>query len=266
MQARTHSPAPRQLQPVPSHATPWLDQSEELRLVERFQNGDGRAGNALVRAHLGFLHGVARTYRLWGAGDDDLVQQGSIGLLKAARRFDPTRAQSLRAYAGYWVRAEIRDYVIRGYRIVRLGTTRTERKALRTYRTHEVADPKELADKSGMPLSRCEQLWPLITRRDTHIDDASGGGLDRVAQSCDDPETLALRRERLSRVCSEVRAALADLSPRELRIVEARMMSESPCTLDALGTELGLSRERVRQIEAALKTKIRQRLCPELAA
>jgi RNA polymerase sigma-32 factor len=245
---------------------PWLDPNEERRLIAAFQRGNLRAGDTLVRANLPLVRAVARSYRLWGSAVDDLMQQGSIGLLKAARKFDPTRAQNLRTYAGYWIRAEIREYVVRSYRIVRLGSTRTERKALRAYRVREVATAAELAKESGMPLARCEQLWPLITRRDTHIDDADGIGLDRVAQNSEDPELLAMRCERTTRMNVEVHAALSILSQRERRIVEARMMSDEPSTLDALGLELGLSRERVRQIESAIKTKMRERLDADLAA
>ncbi len=245
-----------------------LDPDEERRLIAAFQRGDMRAGNELVRANLGMVRAVAHGYRLWGVALDDLVQQGSLGLLHAARRFDPERAQSLRTYASYWIRAEIREYVVRSYRIVRLGTTRTERKALRAYRVHDLADAAALAQHSGMPLARCEQLWPLITRRDTPIDETAGLGLglDRVAHNGDDPEVLTLRAERSARMLDEVHAALATLSPRERRIVEARWMNDSPCTLDALGAELGLSRERVRQIEAGIKAKMRERLQAELAA
>jgi RNA polymerase sigma-32 factor len=248
------------------HAGSWLDPDEERRLIAALQRGDSRAGDTLLRAHQGFLRSIARGYRLWGADLDDLVQQGSIGLLKAAQRFDPSRAHNLRTYAGYWIRAEIREYVVRGYRIVRLGTTRTERKALRAYRVHEVSDAAELAKQSGMPLARCEQLWPLITRRDTRIDDHEGHGLDRVARNEDSPEAQVLRHERTTRVHDQVQAALSGLSKRERRIVEARMMSDEPSTLDALGVELGLSRERVRQIEAAIKTKMREKLTADLAA
>ena len=135
-----------------------------------------------MRDHLGLVRSIAHGYRLWGVGIDDLVQQGSIGLLKAMQRFDATRTQSLQAYAGYWIRAEIRDYVVRGYRIVRLGTTRTERKALRTYRVSSVDNPADLAQQSGMPVARCEQLWPLLTRGDTRIDDTRqcSAPLDRL--------------------------------------------------------------------------------------
>ena len=238
------------------------DRDAELALIRAYQSGDIRAGDQLVRNHLGAIRTIARGYRLWGIGVDDLVQQGCLGLLKAVQRFDPERAPSLQAYATYWVRAEIRDYVVRGYRIVRLGTTRTERKALRMYRVREINDAGELAQQSGMPLSRCEQLWPLLTQRDSHIDDTRKhpAPLDRMVHETQTPESLALSRETSASMRASVGEALSALSARERRIVEARMMTDEPSTLEALGVELGLSRERVRQLEAAAKAKVKDRL------
>lgn len=250
------------MDPTPDAKTPATDREAELSLIRAYQQGDIRSGDQLVRAHLALIRSIAHGYRLWGIGVDDLVQQGCLGLLKAVQRFDPERAPSLQAYATYWIRAEIRDYVVRGYRIVRLGTTRTERKALRMYRVREIHDAQELAVQSGMPLARCEQLWPLLTQRDSHIDDTRKhpAPLDRLAHETQTPESLALLRESCDTMRAQVDEALGALSARERRIVEARMMTDEPSTLEALGVELGLSRERVRQLEAAAKAKVKDRL------
>jgi len=240
----------------------------ELALIRAFQSGDMRAGDTLMRSQLGLVRSIAHGYRLWGVPVEDLVQQGCIGLLKAMQRFDATRTQSLQGYAGYWIRAEIREYVVRTYRIVRLGSTRTERKALRTYRVRAVETVEELAKESGMPLSRCEQLWPLLSRGDTRIDDTRqcAAPLDRLTCNPHDPEVIALQSERIDQLRMRVESALSTLSPRERRIVEARMMSDEPRTLESLASEFGLSRERVRQLEAAAKAKIKERLGQELEA
>jgi RNA polymerase sigma-32 factor len=249
-------------------ARPSTDRDPELALIRAYQRGDKRAGDQLVRAHLAVIRAIAHGYRLWGVGVDDLIQQGCLGFLKAVERFDAERAPSLQAYATYWIRAEIRDYVVRGYRIVRLGTTRTERKALRMYRVREIADAAQLAEQSGMPLARCEQLWPLLTQRDSHIDDTRKhpAPLDRMVQETQTPESLALMRERAAMLRARVGDAMSGLSPRERRILEARMMTDEPSTLEALGVELGLSRERVRQLEAVAKAKVKDRLSLGAAA
>jgi RNA polymerase sigma-32 factor len=248
--------------------TPEHHAERELNLIRAFQRGDLRAGDRLMRDHLGLVRSIAHGYRLWGVGLDDLVQQGCIGLLKAMQRFDSARTHSLQAYAGYWIRAEIRDYVVRGYRIVRLGTTRTERKALRTYRVSAVDNAAQLAEQSGMPVARCEQLWPLLTRGDTRIDDTRqcAAPLDRLTHEGRNPELIALQREHIHELRTRVAAALAELTTRERRIVEARMMTDEPSTLESLATEFGLSRERVRQLEVAAKAKMKGRLAVEAAA
>jgi RNA polymerase sigma-32 factor len=184
------------------------------------------------------------------------------------QRFDAARTQTLQSYAGYWIRAEIREYVVRTYRIVRLGSTRTERKALRTFRVRSIETPEQLALESGMPLARCEQLWPLLARGDSQLDDTRkcAAPLDRVMCNPHDPEVLALQSERASQLRARVSAALSQLSERERRIIEARMMIDEPRTLESLASELGLSRERVRQLEAAAKAKIKCQLEVEAAA
>src|SRR6185436_8035966 len=94
-----------------------LTNDDEARLARAWRGGDLRAGARLIEANLRHVIGIAREYRRWGVPVDDLVQQGNIGLLKAAERFDPSQEVSLKTYAAYWIRAEIRDYVVRGYRI-----------------------------------------------------------------------------------------------------------------------------------------------------
>jgi RNA polymerase sigma-32 factor len=240
----------------------------ELALIRAFQRGDLRAGDTLMRNHVGLVRSIAHGYRLWGVSVEDLMQQGSIGLLKAMQRFDATRTQTLQSYAGYWIRAEIRDYVVRTYRIVRLGTTRTERKALRTYRVRAVESAEQLAAESGMPLARCEQLWPLLARGDTRIDDTRlcSAPLDRLVHNPHDPEALALQSEHQLGLRARVEGALSLLSTRERRIVEERMMTDEPRTLESLAAELGLSRERVRQLEVAAKAKMKGHLETQAAA
>ncbi len=110
----------------------------EHELADLYRGGDRDAGRKLIAACLPFVVTIALEYRRWGIPLEDLVQEGNMGLLKGAERFDPDRGCRLATYAAYWIRAEIREYVARGYRIVRLGSSKSERRALRVYRkTHE---------------------------------------------------------------------------------------------------------------------------------
>jgi RNA polymerase sigma-32 factor len=240
-----------------------LTTEQEGQLADAWRAGDERAGARLIASNLRHVVAIAAEYRRWGAPIDDLVQQGSIGLLKAARRFDPAQGCSLKAYASYWIRAEIRDYVVRCYRIVRLGTTRTERRALRAFRTSAVDSAEELAARSGMPEARCLLLWPLLAHGDRSLDsDATGStpGRDLLHDARPDPESLALRAESARQARERVEGAMSALSERERRIVWARMATDDPETLAELGKRLGVSRERVRQLESRAKSKLREAL------
>jgi RNA polymerase sigma-32 factor len=240
-----------------------LSHEQETALVTAWRAGDARAGTRLIEANLRHVIGIAREYRRWGVAMDDLIQQGNIGLLKAAQRFDPSQETSLKTYAAYWIRAEIRDYVVRCYRIVRLGTTRTERRALRAFRTSAVASVEELAERSGMPEARCRMLWPLLAQGDRSLDVAPAGttpAREMLRGDGLDPELIALEREAAAARCQRVELALGALSEREQHIVWARMAEDEPETLEQIGKRIGVSRERVRQLEQRARDKLRDAL------
>jgi len=240
-----------------------LDAESERELAQRWAEGDERAGARLIESSLPFVISIAREYRRWGVPLEDLVQQGNLGLLKAASKFDPERECRLITYAAYWIRAEIRDYVVRSYRIVRLGTTRTERRAMRAFRRQAVASPQALAEESGMPLARAKQLWPLLTRGDFSLDATVSDAppaMDRMSYKQATPEESVARSETVHHVRAALQSAMEDLSEREQRIVRARILSDEPCTLEALGREMGVSKERVRQLEVRARQKLRVRL------
>jgi RNA polymerase sigma-32 factor len=238
-----------------------LSAEEELRLAKAWRDGDSRAGDLLVRASLPFVIRVAKEYRRWGIPMEDLIQQGNLGLLKAAQKFDPEQKCRLITYAVYWIRAEIREYVVRSYRIVRLGTTRTERKAMRLYRREGIESPEELAETSGMPLARARKLWPLLIQRDYMLDaDTAERGSPLERMSDDEqrsPEERFAEVETIHGVRANLEAALSALSDRERRIIEERILSDEPRTLESLGREMGVSKERVRQLEARARGKLR---------
>ena len=240
-----------------------LDPDDEKELARRWREGDERAGQRLIESSLPFVIRIAREYRRWGAPLEDLVQQGNLGLLKAAAKFDPEKDCRLITYAAYWIRAEIRDYVVRGYRIVRLGTTRTERRAMRAFRRQGVESAEELAAESGMPAARAEKLWPLLTQGDVSLNvqfDDRAPGIDRLADHRMTPDQRVERDHTIDGVRAALRGALAALTDRERRIVEARMLAEDPITLETLGSEMGVSKERVRQLEVRAREKLRSSL------
>ncbi len=241
------------------HHVQTLSPEAERELARRYCEGDQRAGQKLIESSLPFVIRIAREYRRWGVPLEDLIQQGNLGLLKAAERYDPDKGCRLITYAAYWIRAEIRDYVVRGYRIVRLGTTRTERRAMRAYRRQDVKSAEELAEQSGMPKARAKKLWPLLTQGDVSLDvtyEDRQSALERMGMDIENPEEMVSRERTIQGVRDALDSALHELTDRERRIVSARMLSEDPCTLEKLGNEMGVSKERVRQLEARAKKKL----------
>lgn len=238
-----------------------LDAETERELAQRYRQGDRRAGDRLIAACLPFVIRIAVEYRRWGVPMEDLVQQGNLGLLRGAEKFDGDKEVRLITYAVYWIRAEIRDYLVRSYRIVRLGTTRSERRALRAYRRESITNVSDLAERSGMPIARCEKLWPLLVQSDTSLDatydDARGPVVERMQSELPSPEELTASRHESQSTRVAVRLALRRLDKRERRIASARLLSDEPSTLEALGRELGVSKERVRQLEVRVRDKLR---------
>lgn len=245
-----------------------LDAEMEADLARAWSAGDEAAGRRLIEGNLSVVLGIAREYRRWGVAHDDLVQQGCIGLYKAARRYDAARGSRLRSYASYWIRAEIRDYVLRSYRMVRLGATRTERRAVRAYRSSSVTTVEELAARSGMPMARCEMLWPLLQAGDRSLDATFDGQAPLIDSVCDghaSPEELTADAENAAQLHEAVAGALASLPERERHVLKRRYMNAEQSTLEELGRELGVSRERVRQLEERAKTRLRSVLQSSLS-
>jgi RNA polymerase sigma-32 factor len=236
----------------------------EHDLAIRFREGDHEAGRRLIEACLPFVMTIALEYRRWGLPLEDIVQEGNIGLLKAAERFDPGRGCRLATYAAYWIRAEIREYVARGYRIVRLGSSKSERRALRIYRKTHEKDPEALAELSGLTAQRATELLPLLMARDVSLEraptDDGQSPMDKLADEGRSPEEAAWLAEEREQLHTALLQVVAELSPRERRIVRQRWLTDEPKTLEQLGVAFGVSKERVRQLEERAKKRMRARL------
>ena len=241
-----------------------LSAAAERDLVARCRRGDAAAAGALVRACLPFVFTVALEYRRWGIPLEDIVQEGNIGLLKAAERFDADKGCRLITYAAYWIRAEIRDYVVRSYRIVRLGASKNERRALRYYRRTRDRDPASVAAASGLSAERAEMLLPVLVARDVDLDasDAPGGGNagDRLAHPGPSPEEEVSVVDERRKLTAALGVAVAELPEREQTILRTRWLQEDPLTLEQVGHRFGISKERVRQLEERAKKRVKDRI------
>jgi len=230
----------------------------QRELAIRWKAGDPEAGRLLIEACQPQVTTIARQYRRWGAPFEDLVQQGNIGLLQATKRFDPARGCRLATFANYWIRAEIRDYVTRNYRMVRLGASKAERRAVRFYRRAFVKDAPTLAEMTGLSERRAHALMPLLAGPDAPLDTSPHG--DGLADGAPSPEAEVCRADERAWLKRAVKTALAELSPREQQVLERRVMSDEPATLAELGAAFGVSKERVRQVEERAKERMRGRL------
>jgi RNA polymerase sigma-32 factor len=249
-----------------------LDKEQERALALRHRAGDREAGTRIIEACLPFVVAIALEYRRWGVPLEDIVQQGNVGLLRAVAKFDTSKDCRLATYAAYWIRAEIREYVVRAYRVVRLGTTKAERRALRAYRTTRETDPERLAKVSGLSVERVRTLLPILQGREASLEssrDERAPVIERLSAVEPSPEEEADAAEIREKSRVAVRDALRDLNDREKLIVRDRLMADEPRTLQDLGAELGVSKERVRQLEQRTLVKLRQRLRdfqPELSS
>lgn len=245
-----------------------LKPEEERLLALRWKQGDQDAGRRLIEASLPFVITIATEYRRWGVPLEDLIQQGNLGLLKGALRFDPQRDCRLITYAVYWIRAEIREYVVRAYRVVRIGGSKGERRALRAFRRTREDDPAKLAALSGVSVEHATRLLPMLKQRDVSLDASMDGEtppVERLPDTSASPESVAIQHADDASARSRIEEALTHLSERERWIVESRVLTEGEVTLESLGQKLGISKERVRQIEARALEKLRVSLS-DLAA
>jgi RNA polymerase sigma-32 factor len=253
-----------------------LTPSEERLLAQRWRrDGDQRAASLLVTGNLRFVVKIAFEYRTYGLRLLDLIQEGNLGLLVAVDRFDPERGVRLTTYAVWWIRAYIQEYIRRSWSLVRFGTTRAEQRCFyrlrrerqRLERQGGRADPERLARALGVRTDELEMIESRITRRDLSLDDPAYLDTDetrgdRIADERPGPESTLAAEELSAEARRRVRDALDTLDARERTILCRRYLTSKPATLKELGAAFGISRERVRQLEARAKAKLRESLAP----
>jgi len=253
-----------------------LTPEEERRLALRWRRfRDHDAADRLVTGNLRFVVKIAFEYRTYGVRLLDLIQEGNLGLLVAVDRFDPGRGVRLTTYAVWWIRAYIQEYIRRSWSMVRFGTTRAEQRCFyrlrrerqRLERNGVKADPDKLAAALGVTSRELEAIESRITRRDMSLDDAAYVDTeetkgDRIADDRPGPESMVGEEELHQRAHDEIHRALEALDARERDILYRRYLAAKPATLKEIGAMFGISRERVRQLEARAMAKLRERLEP----
>jgi RNA polymerase sigma-32 factor len=241
---------------------------EERDLCARWQSGDRAAGGQIIQRCAGFVATIVREYRSWGAPREDLLQEANMGLLKAAERFDPNRGTRLITYAALWIRVYVCTYVVNSYRAVRVGTTKGALRLMRLVRRYAERDVNLLAQQSSLSEAEVTMLLPVLIAPDMsmeHVNNSHDGKVeafgDSIPSPAPSPEDAVDEASARHHTTVAVRAAVAELPPRERRIIEARMLSgDDDATLRRLGEQFGVSRERVRQLEERATQRLRERL------
>ncbi len=250
-----------------------LSREEEFALAERvFATGDPEAAQKLVLSNLRLVVKIALEYRRVWTNPLDLIQEGNVGLLQGVRRFDPHRGVKLSSYAAYWIRAYILKYLIDNIRMVRVGSSRAERKLFfqlsRAKRELERAglepEPKLIAEKLGVREPEVVDLQQRLAHGDLSTDapmrrDEPGGGsfgetLPSEGEAVDDTVAEQDMRRTLR---EHIDRFAVGLDARDQKILRERILAEEPRTLQEIGDELGLTRERIRQLEKKLVDGLR---------
>ena len=254
---------------------PLLSAEEEHSLASRFrEHGDLEAARGLVLSHLRLVVALARGYLGYGLPHADLIQEGNIGLMKAVKRFDPERGVRLVSFAIHWIKAEMHEYILRNWRLVKVATTKAQRKLFFNLRSMKRGlaplSPDDVERVASELHVKPEEVVEMETRLSgqeiafeaEHDDEdayapASYLAADREAE----PLRLLEAKESEEQRASGLDAALKSLDPRSRRIVEARWLREKdPATLHNLAAEFKVSAERIRQIEAKALEKMRKAL------
>ena len=253
---------------------PLLDRDEERALAIRFkEEGDVHAAHQLVTSNLRFVVRVAMEYKGYGLRMLDLIQEGNIGLMQAVKKFDPDRGYRLITYAVWWIRAQIQSFIMNSWSLVKLGAGRVKRKLffkLRSTKSRAEQDAwgdvstEEVAERLGVPQDEVSEMEVRMAARDFSLDAPVDGGTNTSFLGLQGEEA---NQEQLLHE-SEAKALLSEaidktkqsLNDKERYILENRMLSDEPPTMSEIGAELGVSRQRVQQIEARLLDKIRSAL------
>jgi RNA polymerase sigma-32 factor len=251
---------------------PLLSAEEEHRLALRLRdNGDLDAARELVVSHLRLVVAVARGYLGYGVPHADLIQEGNIGLMKAVKRFDPERRVRLVSYAIHWIKAEIHEYVLRNWRLVKVATTKAQRKLFFNLRSMKqglaplsVADVRRVAFDLGVKPEEVKEMEMRLAGQELAFeaddDEDAYAPVNYLVANPESEPSRVLESEQSQRLQTQgLTTALAGLDPRSRRIVEARWLAEKdPATLHDLAAEFKVSAERIRQIEAKALEKMRK--------
>jgi RNA polymerase sigma-32 factor len=255
---------------------PMLEAEEESVLAKRWrEHGDADAAHKLVTSHLRLVAKIAVGYRGYGLPISEVISEGNIGLMQAAKRFDPQKGFRFATYAMWWIKAAIQEYILRSWSLVKMGTTANQKKLffnlrkakskisaleegdLRPDHVKLIAQRLGVTEQDVIDMNR--RLGGDVSLNAPIRDDGdSGERQDWLVDEASDQESRLAESEQLENRKKALGEALAVLGKRERRIFEARQLADDPITLEGLAVEFGISRERVRQIEVRAFQKVQR--------
>ena len=252
---------------------PILTVEEEKSLARDVQSDqDIESAQRLVMSHLRFVVQVARGYGGYGLSQGDLIQEGNIGLMKAVKRFDPTKGVRLVSFAVHWIKAEIHEFILKNWRIVKIATTKAQRKLFFNLRRKKKrlgwfsdAEVKAVAEDLGVTTKDVLQMEARLTYQDNTFDSPDGDDDDNPIPSPSsyieskeiEPEQALIEQDTSSRHSKSLHNALATLDERSKDIVSKRWLSDEKTTLQELANEYSVSAERIRQLENNAMKKLK---------
>ena len=255
---------------------PVLEAGEEYMLAKRYaEHDDSDAAHKLVTSHLRLVAKIAMGYRFYGLPVSDLISEGNVGLMRAVKKFEPDRGFRLATYAMWWIKAAINEYVLNSWSLVKVGTVAAQKKLFFNLRKmkaklglYDEGDiPHEAAMKIAKRLDVTEneviEMNRRLSRSDASlnafvVEDGDTERQDLLVDDKPDPETVLGESENRTLGNKLLKEALAGLTERERHIIEERRLVDNPRTLEEIGAEYGISRERVRQIENRAFAKLQK--------
>jgi RNA polymerase sigma-32 factor len=252
---------------------PVLSAEREQELARQLYFEDNvQAARELVMSHLRFVVHIARSYRGYGLAEADLIQEGNVGLMKAVKRFDPDKGVRLVSFAVHWIKAEIHEYILRNWRIVKVATTKAQRKLFFNLRSAKkglswlsAEEAQAVADDLGVNVQEVQRMEGRLSHRDVAYDSPVDGDDDDAWQApqhyledhSGDPADAVESQDWQQNSEDGLYLALEDLDARSRDILARRWLSEKKATLHELAAEYGVSAERIRQLEQAAMKKLR---------
>ena len=255
---------------------PLLEKGEEFMLAKRLaKHDDTQAAHKMVTSHLRLVAKIAMGYRFYGLPVSDLISEGNVGLMRAVKKFDPDRGFRLSTYAMWWIKAAINEYVLNSWSLVKVGTVAAQKKLFFNLRKLKsklnlygdgdlsIESADAIAERLDVDRKTVIEMNGRLSRSDSSLNVPVGedGDLDRIdllKSNAPNQESVLAEEEERTVGAELISDAMGALNERERQIIQERRLSEDPRTLEELGNEYGISRERVRQIENRAFEKLQQ--------